>query len=106
MMKLKNHPNIINFIGFYQDKFNYYLVEELCTGGELFSRIIKKTFYGERDAREISRVIVATVGYCHANGIVHRDLKPENILLANKDDFSLKLADFGFARQVIKDVKK
>lgn len=101
MVRLKSHPNIVNFIGFYQDVKYYYLVQELCLGGELFSRIVERTFYSELEARGISRTLIATIGYCHMKGIVHRDLKPENILLSTRDDdYSLKVADFGFARQV------
>jgi len=35
----------------------------------------------------------------HKKKIAHRDLKPENILLDSKDpnDYSVKIADFGFA---------
>lgn len=47
------------------------------------------------------RTLVYTIAYCHDRGIVHRDLKPENILLASKfDDLNIKIADFGFAREV------
>jgi len=38
------------------------------------------------------------VEYCHSKGVVHRDLKPENLLL--DDQFTLKLADFGFSNLV------
>jgi serine/threonine protein kinase len=30
------HPNIMHIYEFYEDKANYYIVSELCKGGELF----------------------------------------------------------------------
>jgi serine/threonine protein kinase len=37
----------------------------------------------------------------HDNNIVHRDLKPENLLLTSeKNDFDIKVVDFGFATEV------
>ena len=37
----------------------------------------------------------------HSLGICHRDIKPQNILI-NPDDYTLKLCDFGCAKQLIK----
>jgi len=76
------------------------LVMELCTGGELFDRIIKKGHFTESEARRIFTQIVKAIYYCHENDIVHRDLKPENFLLLDEgEDALLKVIDFGFARQ-------
>ena len=54
---------------------------ELMEGGELFERIVKKTFYNEMDARGLVRILLDALAYLHHRGIVHRDLKPENLLL-------------------------
>ena len=36
------HPNIMHIYEFYEDKANYYIVSELCKGGELFDNPIIK----------------------------------------------------------------
>lgn len=57
--------------------------------------------YSEREARDVIRLLLDAVGYCHRNNVVHRDLKPENLLLVSEtDDATVKLADFGFAERV------
>ncbi|KAK9946886.1 hypothetical protein M0R45_012328 [Rubus argutus] len=71
---------------------------ELCTGGELFDRIIAKGSYSEREAAKIFRQIVNVVHVCHFMGVMHRDLKPENFLLVSKDEHApLKAIDFGLS---------
>ncbi|GLT29245.1 hypothetical protein SLA2020_041220 [Shorea laevis] len=98
MHHLAGHKNIVTIKGAYEDPLFVHIVMELCSGGELFDRIIQKGHYTERKAAELTKIIVGVVEACHSLGVMHRDLKPENFLLVNKDDdFSLKAIDFGLS---------
>ncbi|XP_010536433.1 PREDICTED: calcium-dependent protein kinase 29 [Tarenaya hassleriana] len=98
LQHLTGQPNIVEFRGAYEDRNNLHLVMELCSGGELFDRIIKKGSYSEKEAAKIFRQIVNVVHVCHFMGVMHRDLKPENFLLVSKEDDSpIKATDFGLS---------
>ena len=103
MIKL-DHPNIIKLYEVYENDKNIYLIMELCTGGELFDRIVENTENGvqftEKQAANIFKQMMSAINYCHKNGIVHRDLKPENLLYLNKDKNSpVKVIDFGMSKR-------
>jgi len=74
------------------------VVLELATGGELFEFLSYTGFFEESIARTYFQQLMSGVEFCHSKGVVHRDLKPENLLL--DDQFTLKLADFGFSNVV------
>ena len=76
-----DHPNILKMYEFFEDEKRYYIVTELCKGGELFDEIVDRGKFTEGDACILVRQILSCINYCHKNHIVHRDLKPENILL-------------------------
>ncbi|XP_041019662.1 calcium-dependent protein kinase 29-like [Juglans microcarpa x Juglans regia] len=98
LQHLTGQPNIVEFKGAYEDRQNLHLVMELCSGGELFDRIIAKGSYSEREAASIARQIVNVVHACHFMGVMHRDLKPENFLMVSKDEESpIKATDFGLS---------
>ena len=97
VLKALDHPNIIKLFDCYQDKSYYYMVEEYCSGGDLFDYIQKEKFFTERKAGTIFNQLLLAVNHLHKKRIVHRDLKPENIVLIeskNKDVY-IKLIDFG-----------
>uniref|UniRef100_K3WM37 Protein kinase domain-containing protein n=1 Tax=Globisporangium ultimum (strain ATCC 200006 / CBS 805.95 / DAOM BR144) TaxID=431595 RepID=K3WM37_GLOUD len=101
ILKQMNHPNIMILHDFFSEEKYYYLVTEFMAGGELFDRIVEKAYYSEREARDLVKLLLEAIKYCHDADIVHRDLKPENLLLTSKDDdASIKLADFGFAKKI------
>lgn len=98
LQHLSGQPNIVEFRGAYEDRQHVHLVMELCSGGELFDRIIAKGNYTEREAATVMRQIVNVVHVCHFMGVMHRDLKPENFLLATKDEHApVKATDFGLS---------
>lgn len=95
-MKKLDHPNILKLYEFFQDEKRYFLVTELCSGGELFDKIAEEQYFSEQDAARIIRQILSSVNYCHQRKIVHRDLKPENILMSrDADDPKITIIDFG-----------
>ena len=48
-MKELDHPNIVKMYEFFEDDKRYYLVQEICKGGELFDEIIARGKFTERD---------------------------------------------------------
>jgi calcium-dependent protein kinase len=109
--------SVVRFVECFEDRHAVHIVMELCSGGELFERIIKQRHYSERAARDIIRVIFQTISYMHQLGVMHRDLKPENFLFMGEEgaeevsphgdpgapgtssssSMGLKLTDFGLS---------
>ncbi|KAH9797839.1 calcium-dependent protein kinase 21 [Citrus sinensis] len=107
MQHLSGQQNIVEFRGAYEDRQSVHLVMELCSGGELFDKIIAQGHYTEKAAAALCRAIVNVVHHCHFMGVMHRDLKPENFLLSNKDGGAmLKATDFGLSVFIDEETEK
>ena len=101
IMRLLNHPNVVEMKEVFEDKNKMYVVMELVEGGELFDRIRVKKVFSEYMAFHITRQLLEIVKYLHEVGIVHRDIKPENILLSDTSEIPIiKLADFGLSQLI------
>lgn len=50
------------------------------------------------DVKSYMAQLLSALEYIHARGCIHRDLKPNNLLIA--PDSSMKIADFGLARDI------
>ncbi|KAI9846471.1 MAG: hypothetical protein M1838_001255 [Thelocarpon superellum] len=95
IMKLIEHPNVIQLYDIWENRGELYLVLEYVKGGELFDYLVQAGHFPEHEAIRYFRQILAGLTYCHHFSICHRDLKPENILMDR--DKNVKLADFGMA---------
>jgi len=103
VLKELQHPSIIRLYDVFEEKDYYYLVTEKMTGGELFDRIVQKSYYNEKEARDTCVILFKAIQYCHSKQVAHRDLKPENLLLQSADnDSNIKIADFGFAKKCLR----
>jgi len=98
MNHLAGHPSIVKIFDTFEDSKDVHIVMEICSGGELFERIIQEKKYSEKKAADMCRTIVEAVTHMHQMGVMHRDLKPENFLLDSPgQDANLKFTDFGLS---------
>ncbi|KAI8930161.1 kinase-like domain-containing protein [Entophlyctis helioformis] len=95
IMKLIQHPHVMQLFDVYETRKELFLVLEHVEGGELFDYLVKKGRLSEPEAVGFFQQIITGVEYCHRHLICHRDLKPENLLLDK--DRNVKIADFGMA---------
>jgi calcium/calmodulin-dependent protein kinase I len=101
LKKVRRGPHIVQLYEEYCEGPHCYLVMEYMKGGELFERIIEKRTFSEKEARDATRCLLEALQYMHQKRVAHRDLKPENLLLPSRDAHTnIKLADFGFAREL------
>ncbi|KAL2001758.1 hypothetical protein VTN02DRAFT_1312 [Thermoascus thermophilus] len=81
IMRQLDHPNIVKLLDFSESRQYYYIVLELCPGGELFHQIVRLTYFSEDLSRHVIVQVAKAIEYLHeTSGVVHRDIKPENLL--------------------------
>jgi len=101
LLKKFSNPHIIRFIEAFENPGEVILIMEYLDGGELFERVADEDFnLTESDCCLFMRQICRGVQYLHNHNIVHLDLKPENVVCTQKDNTTVKIIDFGTAKQL------
>mmetsp|Transcript_13627 Transcript_13627/g.20499 ORF Transcript_13627/g.20499 Transcript_13627/m.20499 type:complete len:469 (+) Transcript_13627:141-1547(+) len=106
ILKAIDHPNCCKFIKCFENDRKVYIIQELMRGGTLYERFVQSEINETQVARIIHKT-TAAIKYLHSKGIIHRDLKPQNIMFEKpiSEDpkmESLKVLDFGFAKNIEK----
>eukprot|EP00980_Cylindrotheca_fusiformis_P011813 scaffold2816_cov121-Cylindrotheca_fusiformis.AAC.29 len=128
ILRTYRHPNIVCMHDVQKTERHFYLILEYCGGGDV-QRLIRTRKAGrlsERLTRRLVRDLASGLRFLWGQELIHRDIKPQNLLLTGAlpldetDDpenspaaeekrrqidfpshkFSLKIADFGFARHL------
>ncbi|XP_017264551.1 hormonally up-regulated neu tumor-associated kinase homolog isoform X2 [Kryptolebias marmoratus] len=99
--QMVRHPHIVVLLETLETENSYYMVMELCAGGDLMDRICERKRLEEREVRRYTRQILSAVDHLHKHGVVHRDLKIENFLL--DDHNNIKIVDFGLSNTLKPD---
>ena len=93
-----NHPLIARlYDAATLDDGTPYFVMEYVEGTPL-TRYCREHNYSVGERLKLFRLVCEAVQHAHSQAVVHRDLKPSNILV--KSDGSVRLLDFGIAKQV------
>ncbi|KAJ7959912.1 Protein kinase [Quillaja saponaria] len=102
IMKMVDHPNIVNLIEAIDDpeSDDFYMVLEYVEGKWVCAGSGPPGSLGEETARKYLRDIVSGLQYLHAHNIVHGDIKPDNLLVMQSG--TLKIGDFSVS-QVFED---
>ncbi|XP_062314470.1 caM kinase-like vesicle-associated, like [Osmerus eperlanus] len=95
ILKMVNHPNILQLIDTFETRKEYFIIQELATGGDVFDWILDQGNYTERDASNVIRQVLEAVAYLHSLNIVHRNLKLENLMYYTENNHKkVVLRDF------------
>ena len=97
VLKQLNHPNIPQYIDYFQLKEDnkLYLVQELVLGKNLNQQVESGLRLTEGEVKNIAQQVLYILDYLHnfQPSIIHRDIKPHNLILG--DDGKIFLVDFG-----------
>jgi hypothetical protein len=79
------------------DEDHVYIAYEYIPGRNL-RQAMRAGELSDPTAIEASAQVLEALAYAHSRGIVHRDVKPANVLLADGEETSIRLLDFGLAQ--------
>jgi serine/threonine protein kinase, bacterial len=101
--KIGNHPQIPRLLDFFEERRNFYLVQEYISGHTIHQEVKQMGLFDEPKIRDFLKEILPVITYIHTQQVIHRDIKPANILRREQDE-KLVLIDFGAVKNHVAQV--
>ena len=101
--KIGNHPQIPRLLDYFEDRQQFYLVQEFVKGDNLQQEIKKNGVLNEEQAKQVLKEILVILKDIHKKKVIHRDIKPANIIRREIDN-KLVLIDFGVVKNQVNTV--
>ncbi len=102
--KIGNHPQIPRLLDFFEERRNFYLVQEYVSGHTIHQEVKQMGLFKEEKIRDFLIEILPVIAYIHSQQVIHRDIKPANILRREQDG-KLVLIDFGAVKNYVAQIE-
>ncbi len=97
--KLGIHPQIPRLLAHFEERTQFYLVQEFIEGHPLSDELPVDKRLPESQVVEIVKGVLEILVFIHEHGVIHRDIKPGNIMRRQHDN-QVVLIDFGAVKQI------
>lgn len=97
--RLGKHKQIPQLLAYFEEKGEFYLVQEFIQGQPIAHEIPEGTALSEGATVEFLKDVLSILVFVHDEGVIHRDLKPEN-LIRRSHDRAIVLIDFGAVKTI------
>jgi CHASE2 domain-containing sensor protein/tRNA A-37 threonylcarbamoyl transferase component Bud32 len=96
---LGKHPQIPQLLAYFEQKHEFYLVQEYVDGHPLSDELPVDKKLPEAQVMEILKEVLSILVFIHDHKVIHRDIKPSNIMRRQADN-QIILIDFGAVKQI------
>ena len=100
---LGKHPQIPELLAYFQERQEFFLVQEFIDGDNLRQQFTSGVGWNENQVTFLLQSILEVLEFVHQHRVIHRDLKPENIIIRKKDN-QVFIIDFGSVKQTTNQI--
>uniref|UniRef100_A0A6I8R4F5 Uncharacterized protein n=1 Tax=Xenopus tropicalis TaxID=8364 RepID=A0A6I8R4F5_XENTR len=102
ILNVARHRNLLYLHESFESLEELVMIFEFISGSDIFERLSVAGFeLCEREIVSYVRQVCEALEFLHANSIGHFDIRPENIIYTTRRSSTIKITEFGQARQLI-----